>query len=329
MLSYEEVCTELISKRVVPYADIFDFKDTPLEDLFEMFFTFCQTNLSEHCAEFDIQPARFVYTNDFDVNARAGYVDGYYIIKVNMGTIIETFKSFFANKNIFKQHKQTNEKYGSLEKLIEFPLGVVMYQAAIQFTYYHERAHLIQKPFQEFTSLEEHNQTGPSSHYSAFKHALEFDADVHAANLVPVHIIDFWKKLAKQDQTSENLSKLLSIGVSGILNYFMFMEKNNQNLYYRESSHPHPLIRSVYITDVIIHVAEINVDFKLDSSAILREAFNITESFCEHNGFPNFAAKFKSMFQQNFDGIKEYIDNMASEADHVSQLVRNRFPDSI
>lgn len=77
-----------------------------------------------------------------------------------------------------------------------------------------------------------------------------------------------------------------------------------------ECSHPHPIIRAAYITEKIIQVAEINVEFKLDSGAILQEAFQITERFCEHHGLPNFAAKFDKIFRKNSVEIGNYIDTM-------------------
>lgn len=70
MISYEELTKELISNGVVEYADVFDYNEAPLKELFHDFYVFCQTNLSEHCGQHNIQPARFHYKNDYGINAR-------------------------------------------------------------------------------------------------------------------------------------------------------------------------------------------------------------------------------------------------------------------
>ncbi|MNK40340.1 hypothetical protein D3C87_589870 [compost metagenome] len=327
MMSYGEICKEIIAKNAVSYGDIYDFSETPLEKLFEEFFTFCQTNLSERCKEYDIQPSRFIYTNSYNIEARARFVKGFNIIEVTSGAMIETYKLLSFRNTLFNENKEVIKNYGSLQELIKIPLGHIMFQAAVQFTYYHELAHLAQKPFNEFKSFDESKHKGQGDKYSVQKHCLEFDADIHAANLLPAHILDFWNKQPKEAQTSENLSKLLSVAVSGILNYFMIMGQCGDNIYYDEKSHPHPVIRAVNITDKIIRVAEINVDFKLDSGAILQEAFNLTEKFCEHHKLLNFAVQFNEIFRAHSNDIGKYIEVLDKEADQFPNLLRNKFPD--
>ncbi|SDJ97982.1 hypothetical protein SAMN04487898_105202 [Pedobacter sp. ok626] len=328
-MTYDEVCKELMAKKIISFADIYDFSETPLENYFENFFTFCQTNLSERCKEYDIQPARFIYTNDYNINAKASFPEGFNIIQVNCGTIVKTYESLYSKNFLFKEDKEINKNYSEIETLFKIPLGFLMFQVAVQFTFYHELAHLIQKPFKVFDSLDERKHNGTEDKYSSLKHCLEFDADIHAANMIPPHILDFWKKHPDQHQTAGNLSKLLSVVVSGILNYFMIMGQCDQDIYYTESSHPHPIIRAVYITEKIIQVAEINVDFKLDSGVILQEAFNITEKFCIHHAIPNFVAKFNEIFSVHSDDIGDYIEILDTESDQFPNLVRNKFPDSV
>jgi len=327
MMSYEEICKELIASKAVSFGDVHNFTETPDERLFENFFIFCQTNLLERCNDYDIQPARFIYTTGYNVNARARFSGGFNIIEINIGTMVETHKRLSSHNTLFKENTEIIKEYGKLEELIKISLGHIMFQAALQFTYYHELAHLVQKPFEEFISLDEQKHEGTEDKYSALKHCLEIDADIHAANLVSAHVIDFWKKQQSQDPSQENLSKLLSVAVSGILNYFMIMGHCDKDLYYMECSHPHPVIRAVYITEKIIQVAEINVEFKLDSGAILQEAFQITERFCEHHGLPNFAAKFDKIFRKNSVEIGNYIDTMDKFAYEFPNLMRNKFPD--
>jgi len=71
---------ELYTKAGIAYADIFDYQFAEKAIIFDRFYNFCQTNLTDHCKEADIQPALFFYNPDNRVNARAKQRNGYYLI---------------------------------------------------------------------------------------------------------------------------------------------------------------------------------------------------------------------------------------------------------
>jgi len=77
---YEAAMQELYTKAGIAYADIFDYQFAEKAIIFDRFYNFCQTNLTDHCKEADIQPALFFYNPDNRVNARAKQRNGYYLI---------------------------------------------------------------------------------------------------------------------------------------------------------------------------------------------------------------------------------------------------------
>ena len=56
---YEEVVKILITRLGINYTEIYNYRGDRIELLFQRFFDFCQTNLTERCPYFDIQPALF------------------------------------------------------------------------------------------------------------------------------------------------------------------------------------------------------------------------------------------------------------------------------
>src|SRR5690349_2805193 len=96
--NYQAITDELVVNNVTPKNDIFFFEESPIAPVFAHYFQFCQENLSERCKEYNIQPAKFYFRNEFSVNASAGKTPApneYYIIRVNMGTLMSLYSLFY------------------------------------------------------------------------------------------------------------------------------------------------------------------------------------------------------------------------------------------
>lgn len=143
--NYLKIIEELREKAKVHSDDIFEYQFSSLSEVFERYFQFCQENLSEESSEYKIQPAKFYYRNQYEVNARAVVQNDYFIIGINMGTIKTLYDIFYEHNDIFDSSDILSDKYNKLAEQFDVPIGYLMFQSAILFTFYHERAHLIQK----------------------------------------------------------------------------------------------------------------------------------------------------------------------------------------
>ena len=72
---------------ILSNADIFDFRGLPIEQHFEGLYNFCRENLDINSEKENISPNIFLYTNSYEINARARFMNGQNVILINMGLI--------------------------------------------------------------------------------------------------------------------------------------------------------------------------------------------------------------------------------------------------
>lgn len=306
--------------------DMFDYTNNDPYKVVENYFQFCQTNLSERCEEFNIQPALIYIRQKMEVNARAGKIKDHYIIAVNFGTILTLFRLFSDHRKIFESKEL--KIYSELDENLDVSLDYLLFQLCTQFTYYHELAHLIQKsPIQNTWLQEEYEGYSPENEpYSLERHLFEFDADLHASNYIAFHILNYWERQQEKLKTIENLGLLISLGIAAVYSYFIFLMRKYTKVYYTASTHPHPLIRIFYISDCFIKVCEQNIgkEIKLDPKEIIRNGFSITDylfSIGANNPIHNFLQSFNNE-QQN---IENYINQvLIPESKKINNLAMNR-----
>lgn len=317
---YYEIVGDLMSNRVIPKSEIYDFEISPRSEVYRKYFQFCQENLTERCQDYNIQPAKFFSRENFEVNARAGLFNNYFVIAVNKGTI-DTLYEFFYNQNyIFEEENLLN--FRKLNTILDVPVEYIMYQSAILFTYYHELGHLIQKSPDLSLWINE-QYINNQNKFNPLNHIYEFDADMHAANTVCFHPIDLWRKLSGDNKNKSNLEKLLSLTLSGIFSYFMFLMKNrNEEIYYDKSTHPHPLIRITYILTAFVGVAqEYYVD--ISQEKIVNEAFEITKLLFKKIGTEDVIDEYKKTLLVEYKNILGYITALAELSKSVPNLAIN------
>jgi hypothetical protein len=303
--------------------------DYTLDDSFvliEKYFQFCQTNLSEVNKEYLIQPARFYIKNEPSVNAIATLRNDYYVIGVNIGTLI-TMRVFFAQSRFIFENSAVSD-FKAIDGKLDTPLELLMYQVCTQFTYYHELAHLIQ-----YSPLNKNSQSnkeklhtgheittdeayamdaGTDDPYDLVKHTKEFDADLHGGYFICLHMIDYWKRLDISYQTPKNLELLLSLGIAAVFSYFIFLLRGYPNIYYEASDHPHPLIRILYIIDQFIKTSEKNlpVGIIVDPADILQHVFSITQAAFTIDGGEDRVRVFADIYNAESAKIVDYVNKV-------------------
>lgn len=315
----------LVAKGIVNSEDIFDYSVSDPYKVVEQFFQFCQQNLSEECGKYDIQPALIYIRSLMDVNAAAGKGNDHYVIRVNFGTILIMFRLYTDHRHIFNEDALGD--FTELNKSLDESLDYLLFQVSMQFTFFHERAHLIQKSPVEHQWVDENYNLNPEdAPFSLSHHIREFDADIHASTFVAFHLVDYWKRQSDKIRTKENLEFIISIGLAGVLAYFLFLKRNYAKVYYKAGTHPHPLIRISYILDNLVKTADGNIDVEVDFSSnnVLKNAFRIVEQLFSVAETP-WLNQFIEDFYAEQENIKKYInDTLIAESLHVPELTINR-----
>ena len=89
MARYEQNALELAAQVGIPQDRIFDYQFSPLAELFDNFYYFCQDNLDIHAEGYQIAPAKFYYRNEREsINACAYQRNGVALIEMNAALLI-------------------------------------------------------------------------------------------------------------------------------------------------------------------------------------------------------------------------------------------------
>lgn len=314
---YDEIGALLKQVPQIKKTDIYNYIDSPSMQEFEDLYQFAQENLRNYCDEYEIQPSYFHYVDKLSVNARAGKFNSHYIIGINKGTIVELHKLFIQN-NIFNKNENLKQ-YLVLENILDVPISVLMYQLATQFTFYHELGHLIQKSTSLFQGMSEEYQKP----FSLEKHLLEFDSDLHAANHIAFHVRQYLDKIDNSNKTKENIEKLISTSIASIYCYFtLLFQSFNENIYYLENTHPHPIIRISYILPTFIDV--LAKHFSINQANVLNEGLMISKEIFIKSHQGELIGSYENILFTELENIQQYIKKMVDGADKLPFLAVNK-----
>jgi len=326
MYNYSDNVKELKNVLEDKADEIFEYGDSELREQFEKFFQFCQTHLSEECNSFNIQPALFYYTTFYSLNAIAAKVQNSYLIGVNMGTMSSLYYLLYAQNNIFYMSSYLYEAFNPISEALSDDMEYIMFQLSIIFIYYHELAHLIQMSDNSYIWKLENPTSVADDDFSVERHILELDADVNGSYNICLHLIQYFEKLPHLSQTNRNLEKLLALGTASVFSFFLIFYSDYEEMYYREHSHPHPMIRLSYVVDSFIKSAENNLPsgVDIDKGEVIRLGFGISEMLFENYPRRDIIHNFSAQFIKESSHIKEYVDELLAISKEMPSLVMNR-----
>ena len=247
MEQYQDEINNLLLNTAVNKEQVFDFSFVPHAEEFQKTFAFYRQTLDQS-VKWGIQNSYIFFINDTSANAKAGVSNGFGIIGINSGLII----SLIINLNNRKEIDEIIKiKYPGIYNNLDNPSNVLLYQVAQHFTFYHELAHLIQKSDLLNNFLYERPQQ--QEHFSIINHKLELDADSFSALATAAHIHQYIFKIFGENIDNQKVESIIELFCSGILLYMLSFDAIKNEMYYEESSHPHPAIRLINVVLIIVH----------------------------------------------------------------------------
>ncbi|MEI6949616.1 hypothetical protein V9K67_20685 [Paraflavisolibacter sp. H34] len=331
MIDYQNVREYLLNQDIIlngvklSESDYFNYEKDELKNVFEQYFDFCLNALRRNEDKYQIRPSFVIFLNNFSVNARAGLVNGNFLILLNMGLIANLYPFFLDYR--FNLRRPIYNKFEVIDKHFDSSPEWLMFQIATQFTFYHEQAHLIQKS-ELLQYIFQENYADGSEGFSLEHHVLEIDADSWGAHFVCYHIVEYWHRQRKEIQTKDTLIALLTLGLSSIFSYFIFLSGGRYKIYLKESTHPHPSLRIAYMADTFLNVAEqsFQTDFQVDKNLVLVDCFRICEEmFKERRPEINYVEIFLRELREQIGHAQGYITEMQAEIRRRPYLTVNNF----
>ena len=235
-MNYDDEIKLSQEKGIIGKSDIFDYRETPLENLFDDYYKFCREHLNNSLDLYGLNPTIFIFTNNLVANAKAQYSNDTFSIHINLGLFKKCVESYLNNKNL---DDYLSDKYSDLLNDFDNPLNVLGFQVSTQFTYYHEFAHLIQfsKVREQLTLQERYNKEIP---YDIEKQSLEINADSLAAIAIATHIQQYIKKSLGENLNQEKVELTIILICSCLLNYVAAFCDDVSEIYFEKYGHPHP-----------------------------------------------------------------------------------------
>ncbi len=310
MKNYKEIANEVITNTSIAKTDIFDFEDSPFKEEFNKTFEFYYEALLGN-SYYGIEPCLLFFKNDYSINAAAGCDNGYYIIYINMGTIVGLINRFRNKTNLLIGCDI--DDYIEFEKLLDVPIRELMYQNTTHFTFYHEMAHLIQKS--DLLSNTLYECLDSESDFSIRNHLLELDADQFSSLCIGAHTLQYVKKTFGANLTDDKLEKTLIIICSSALFYILGFKTNKLDIYYKENSHPHPIIR---ISCIVFHIVgyvtqsmnQEGVTIKIDIKEVVNKCLDFSNNLSIKKFGENLIENYKDTVGREAINIITYIKEL-------------------
>lgn len=264
-MNYDDEIKLSQEKGIIDKSDIFDYRETPFEELFADYYNFCREHLNSTSETYGINPSVFIFNNNLVPNAKAQYSNDTFSIHINLGLFKKCVHSYLNNK---KLDDYLSQKYSDLLKDFDNPLTTLAFQVSTQFTYYHEFAHLVQfsKVREQFSLQERYDKEVP---YDIEKQSLEINADSLASIAIATHIQQYIKKSLGENINQEKVELTIILICSCLLNYVATFCDDVSEIYFEKYGHPHPFLRLFAINLNILNYLN-QSEFFLDNGIDIR-----------------------------------------------------------
>jgi uncharacterized protein Veg len=265
IMNYDDEIRLSQEKGIIDKSDIFDFRETPFEDLFDDYYRFCKEHLNNCLETYDLYPSVFIFNNSLIPNAKAQYSNDTFSIHINLGLFKKCVDSYLNNEEL---DDYLSDKYSDLLSDFDNPLTALAFQVSTQFTYYHEFAHLVQfsKVREELSLQERYDKEVP---YDIEKQSLEINADSFASIAIGTHIQQYIKKSLGKNINQEKVELTIVLICSCLLNYIATFCDDVSDIYFKKYAHPHPFLRLFAINLNILHYLN-QSEFFLDNGIEIR-----------------------------------------------------------
>ena len=312
LMNYDLEIENATKNNLLNFADIFDYRETPSEELFNNYYMFCRENLNINSAKFNLNPNVFAFKNRFNSNAEAVRTEeNVFGIFVNIGLLGYCNTNLQNNNNL---NQYCEQHFPDLIQHFDLNVGSLAFQIATQFSYYHEVGHLIQfsKKAQNVI-LQERNVN--CNEYHEIKHILEINADTYASISIATHIIQYIEKSFGKNPNQKSVEDTIVLLSTCLLNYITSFYDNLADIYFKLYCHPHPILR---LFNVMLNIGyHINEGFyaedeniNIDTKELFKRVIDLYKDFEGNKVFEtNLTEALDSAFMVK-DQIVEYLGDL-------------------
>ena len=316
---YTQEIEYAVKNSIVSNSDIFDFRDTPQKKHYESIYNFCRENLDIHFNRKNILKSTFLYSNDYNVNAKACKYNNHCVILFNMGLMQECINKYLNNHalNEFVQSKEPD-----LIAKFDNSMSYLAFQINILFTYYHELAHLFQ--LSRVETDKELQEQSIDNNFNIINHKLEINADTYASISIATQIHQYINTYLIENINQEVVTTTIAIFGACLFEYILNFTSHLE-LYFKEYNHPHPLIRVLNIILNITNHFSVNKIYKeqgvnLNNSVLFFKIMDFHNELTNNEVFTTAIPNFRQQYTNNNKSIVSYIKEIKNWEDGITYI---------
>ncbi len=261
MPTYDEVVKKMVEQNILSSQDIFFYQKSDLVNIYDSIFSWCSDELILGNNIYKLSNANFFFKNDFSSNAFAFSHTNYQLIGIHIGLIEAMHHTFFHDINMYQEKEF--EEYEKTFGLVPFNTASFLFMIFSRFIFFHELGHLLQSTKYPLRYFNEKLVDGEND--ITFKQQLrEFDADYIASFQIVIQTLAFYRESLSNNKElgKDALRQCFAIGLAAMYVFFVKMSGYQPTIYFEGKSHPHPLVRLFYISEIVKNVVVANEGFK-------------------------------------------------------------------
>lgn len=266
-------------------------------------------------------------------------------LNINLNFAVNYNYTFNGSAKVKKQHSLITINIGLIEKLeliINDSIELFLYEniasltiqedekerlkqisnvCCIYYLFYHELAHIIQLyEANESNGYDLQEQYSLEQLFEIKKHIYEFDADLFGSIMSTSRLLEEVKNINNQFDTISLLNSLTALLFAAGNMIIIFSGNLFQNIYYKENSHPHPIIRIVKCYEQILSFASKNLSIQKEFFHVILQRTTTMISQVEY--FDKFRVSYSELYKNNENEIENYIDEIEVLNENYKELVR-------
>jgi hypothetical protein len=265
-------------------------------------------------------PIKFAVQYNQKFNASAISKNEIGIILFNLGlidklkSIVDDSIDIFCLENVASLTITEDEKSD---------LKTLFSEICITYIFYHELCHILQ--IQGIFLSEVHHFQEEYSDEASFilkHHLYEMDADLFGVSMVTTLIINY---IYKKDNSISTLLlfNLLTALLFSIANIIIVFSGNQfVNIYYKEKSHPHPLLRIIKCNEQILSFVKKNL--KIQEEFLFAVLQRTIKMISQLKYIENHVVNYEKLYEKNMENIDLYIKETERMNESFPELIRHR-----
>jgi hypothetical protein len=149
--------------------------------------------------------------------------------------------------------------------------------------------------------------------YKRRKHLLEIDADEFSSLCLGTHVLQYAQKLFPKTLNQEILEGLLIFCLVPVFVYMTSFGGGEGEIYFKDKSHPHPIIRVMLVTMTICHyinqsLNENGNEFSVDYNTVLNRILQVADEMEQKVFESPYVNDFIKTLKENLNEILDYVD---------------------